>query len=196
MRKQNTSIFQKILILLGVCFLIAAASLTLLWQYGIHTWAQNTQRYVQTIRSLIPEPQGAGLEERSDHTMPLLSLDGIDFVGILEMPLQEAALPVCADWAEHQKYLSRFDGSIYDGSMQIGGTSQKGQMDFFREISVGDSVLFTDMEGNRYHYTVTDLRYAPHADQNTLQRADGELTLFVKNLFAFEYLIISCEILS
>ena len=52
---------------------------------------------------------------------------------------------------------------------------------------------FTDMEGNRYTYTVTSLRYEQHADQTALDREASDLTLFVKNIYAFEYLIISCR---
>ena len=78
--------------------------------------------------------------------------------------------------------------------MQIGGTSQKGQYDFYRDISVWDSVFFTDMEGNRFSYTVTDIRYEKNADQSTLQRKDASLTLFVKNVYAFEYILIYCDV--
>ena len=77
--------------------------------------------------------------------------------------------------------------------MQIGATSQKGQYDFYREVSVGDSVFFTDMEGNRFSYTVMDIRYEKHADQAILQREDSALTLFVKNVYALEYIVIFCD---
>jgi hypothetical protein len=80
--------------------------------------------------------------------------------------------------------------------MQLGGTSQKGQYDFYRDISVGDSVLFTDMEGNRYGYTVTDLRYEKHADQTALLRKESAMTLFVKNIYAFEYIVIFCDVMN
>ena len=78
--------------------------------------------------------------------------------------------------------------------MQIGATSQKGQYDFYREISVGDTVIFTDAEGNRYTYTVTNLQYESHADQIALNREESALTLFIKNVYAFEYLIVFCDI--
>ena len=96
-------------------------------------------------------------------------------------------------WGSAGKYPCRFSGSIYDGSLQIGATTQQGQYDFYREISVGDAVLFTDMEGNRFSYTVTDIRYEKHADQAALQREDAALTLFIKNIYAFSYIIIYCN---
>ncbi|MBQ4121720.1 MAG: hypothetical protein IJD35_06885 [Clostridia bacterium] len=79
--------------------------------------------------------------------------------------------------------------------MQIGATTQKGQYDFYRELSVGDTVIYTDMEGNRYTFTITSLRYEKHADQAALQHEDAPLKLFVKNIYSFEYLIVFCDVL-
>ena len=127
--------------------------------------------------------------------MPVLSIDETDFVGILEMPRYESLLPVCANWGHVTKYPCQFNGSIYDSTLQIGLTSQKGQYDFYREISVGDTVIFTDVEGNRYTYAVTNLQYESHADKTTLNRKESALTLFIKNVYDFEYLIVSCDVL-
>ena len=106
-----------------------------------------------------------------------------------------SALPVCNTWGLPSRYPCRFSGSIYDGTMQIGATSQAGQYDFFREITVGDSLYFTDMEGNRYAYEVTDLHYEKHADQAALQRNEAALTLFIKNVYALEYLVVFCNVM-
>lgn len=86
-------------------------------------------------------------------------------------------------------------GSIYDGTMQIGATTQKGQYDFYRELSVGDTLIYTDVEGNQYTFVITSLRYEEHADQAALQREEAPLTLFLKNIYSFEYLIIFCDVL-
>ena len=181
--------------LAGIALLAAAAVLLISWQWGIRTWDEKTDAYVHTIRTIIPEPQGAVLEDRSDDTMPALALDGTDFIGILEMPLYDSALPVSNSWGRSSRYPCRFSGSIFDGTMQIGATSQAGQYDFFREISVGDSLYFTDMEGNRYAYEVKNLRYEKHADEAALMGEDAELTLFIKNVYAFEYIIVFCDTL-
>lgn len=185
--------FRKVFIMIGSGLLAASIALLFVWQQSIHKSEQKANGYVGVIRELIPEPQGAAPEERRDNTMATVSIDGVDFVGILELPQYASVLPVCADWKNPTKYPCRFSGSVYDRTIQIGATSQKGQFDFYRDISVGDRVFFTDMEGNRFSYTVADMRYAQNADQSTLQRKDASLTLFIKNIYAFEYIIIDCD---
>ncbi len=196
MMKQKNNTIRKFLIIVGVCLLAAAMALLIVWQWNVRAAEQNSKEYASIIRELIPEQQGAVPEERRDNTMATLSVDGTDFVGLLEIPEYDSVLPVCNDWGKPAKYPCRFSGSVYDRTMQIGGTSQKGQYDFYRDISVGDSVFFTDMEGNRFLYAVTDIRYEQNADQSTLQRRDASLTLFVKNIYAFEYIIIYCDIMN
>ena len=193
MRKHN--VLQRICVIAGIALLLAGMAVMAFWQWGIGTSRQQAEDCVQILRTLIPEPQSAVLEARSDNTMPVLSLDGKDFAGILEMPQYGSVLPVGADWGNPSEYPRCFSGSIYDGSIRIGATSQKGQYDFYREISVGDAVYFTDMAGNRYAYGVTDIRYEKHADETAFQRKDAALTLFVKNVYAFEYILIFCDTL-
>lgn len=196
MMSKNNDVIRKVLIIIGVCLLAAATILLFVWQRNIHASEQKAKEYVSVISELIPEPQGAVPEERRDNTMSTLSIDGTDFVGILELPQYDSALPVCAKWGRPSKYPCKFSGSVYDRTLQIGGTSQKGHYDFYRDISVGDSVFFTDMEGNRFSYSVTNIRYEKNADQSTLLREDASLTLFIKNMYAFEYIIISCDVLN
>ena len=194
MKSHKKNILRNFCVLAGVALLATAGVILIFWQWSIHTSRQQAQDYVQTLRTLIPEPQNVALEERSDNTMSVLSLDGTDFIGILEIPRYDSALPVCADWGNTTRYPRCLSGSIYDGSIQIGGTSQAAQYDFYRELSVGDLLFFTDMEGNRYTLEISDLRYKKHADQIALQSCDAALTLFIKNVYAFEYLIVFCDI--
>lgn len=193
MKKKGFTI-RKICILGGVCLLVGAVVILALWRWNISSSEKQAQYYVNTLQALIPEPQNAVPEERRDNTMSVLSVDEIDFVGLVELTRYESTLPVCADWGKTSKYPCRFGGSIYDGTMQIGATTQKGQYDFYRELSVGDTVSYIDVEGNRYTFTITSLCYAKHVDQAALQQKDAALTLFVKNIYSFEYLIVFCDV--
>ena len=194
MKNRDRNDFQRFCILAGVGLLVASVVLFFVWQCGIWTSAQKAADCVQILRMLMPEPQGAYLEERTDNSMPVLSLDGTDYVGVLELPTHSSSLPVCANWGYSSKQPCRFSGSIYDGTMQIGGTSQKGQYEFYREISVGDAVYFTDMTGHRYTYAVKDIRNEKHANQAALASVDATLVLFIKNIYAFEYVIVFCDV--
>ena len=195
MMKINKPVVFKICALVGIALLVIGVLVLIGWQWDIHSCAQKSDTYVETLRELIPEPRGAIPEERRDNSMPVLDIDETDFIGILEMPRYRSALPVSEDWGSITKYPCRFSGSIYDRSMKIGVTSQKGQFDFYREISVGDVVIFVDVEGNRYTYTVTDLQYESHADQTTLNSEESALTLFIKNVYDFDYLMVHCDVI-
>ena len=192
--KKNGFTIQRICIFAGVSLLVGALVVLALWRWNVSSSEKQAQYYVNTLQTLIPEPQNAVPEERRDNTMSVLSVDEIDFVGLVELPRYESTLPVCADWGKTSKYPCHFSGSIYDGTMQIGATTQKGQYDFYRELSVGDTVSYTDVEGNRYTFTITSLRYAKHVDQVSLRQKDAALTLFIKNIYAFEYLIVFCDV--
>ena len=193
MKKQPNRIIRHICILIGFLLVVIAVLIPFLWQRDIHASAQNMEDCVRVIRNLIPEPESAVPEARRDNTMPVLSLYGTDYIGIIEFPRYNSALPVCVNWGEVTKHPCRLSGSIYDRTMQIGGTSQNGQYDFYREISTGDRVYFTDIEGDRYAYEVTDIRYERHADQTALHRKEAALTLFIKNIYAFDYIMVFCN---
>ena len=194
MGREKGIVTQWLCIALGICMLVGAAGTLALWQWNIDSSKKQSAAYVNALRTLISEPQDAVLEERRDNTMSVLSVDGTDFVGIIEMPRYGSVLPVAEDWGKNYKYPCRFNGSIYNRTMQIGATTQSGQYDFYRELSVGDSVVYTDMEGNRYSLEITSLYYSKHADQSALQRKDSSLVLFIKNVYSFEYLIVFCDV--
>lgn len=193
MNRQKNDTINKICVLLGASLLIIAAVLLLSWQWVIGSSVRQMEADVDTLRSLIPSPQNAIPEERRDNTMSTLSAAGTDFVGIIEFPRFESSLPVCANWGNINKHPCLFGGSVYDRTLKIGATTQKGQYDFYRSLSVGDTLYLTDMEGNRFSYSITDIKYSKKADSEALTRKKSSLTLFIKNIYSFEYIILYCN---
>lgn len=185
--------FQTVLLVLGIALVLAAAVLLIVRNRNIDRYQERAQSYVNTLREIMPPPQDAVPEERRNNTMSVLSVDGVDFAGILEMPRYGSALAVCADWGNTTRYPCCFYGSIYDGSLQIGATAREGQFDFYGEISLGDAVVFTDAEGNRYELRVTGIRSEKRIDRSTLCREEATLTLFIEKTYSFEYLVVYCD---
>lgn len=183
---------RKICFVIGCVLMVSSLLLLIWWQLSISHAEKKSAHYMEVLRTVVPEPEPAIPEERSNNEMPVLSIDGVDFVGILELPAYDVALPVCGDWDTMLPCPSRYSGSVYDGSMIIGATSQQGQFDFYRQISVGDVVYFTDMTGSRFSYKVSEIFYREHAGNEVLESNQATLTLFIKNLYAFEYLILRC----
>lgn len=187
--------FRSICLIIGIVLILLSMSLLIFWQSGIKRNAEALSVYVQTLEELIPEVQSAVVEPRVNNAMPSLNVYGNNFIAILELPANDASLPVGALWSVMDAYPCLYTGSAYDGSLIVGTSNQKGQFDFVKEISVGNAVYVTDMTGNQFSYKVTDIQYCDHADNQTLSSDSDDLTIFVKNIYAFEYIIIRCSAL-
>lgn len=193
MKKPSFQLITRVLFGCGICLLAISTVLLAIWVWNVESSVSASESAVNIIRASTPEPRGGVLEPRGDNTMAAMSVDGVDYVGIIEMPSYGATLPVRAEWGSVTESPCRYYGSVYDGSIEIGATTQKGQYDFYRELSIGDELVYTDMEGNRFVYGISGLRYADHADRDALGHEESDLTLFIKNIYSFNYLIVFCS---
>lgn len=176
----------------GMALIVFSVLLLVFRQVSAGRSAEAMQECVDTLYELIPEPQAAMTETQVNNEMPSLNIGEDDFAAIVEIPVHDAVFPVGASWNANKNYPCRYRGSVYDGSLVIGTTNRKGQFDFAKEISVGDVISITDMTGNRFSYEVSDIRYSEHADEEALSRREDDLTIFIRNIYAFEYIILHC----
>ena len=115
--------------------------------------AEDTMRTLQTI---IP---GLGVDTDIQSGLgrdPLaaISIDGVDIVGVIEIPSLDVMAPVTGKDTTEEYFASWLDGSPVQGHFKVLG----GRDDVFRKISSlkpGDRVIFTDIDGVRYAYSVT-----------------------------------------
>ncbi len=178
----------------GVALVLLSVFLLLLWQISAYKNAKRMNEYLDILSELMPKQQSSMIESRVNNTMPSVNIDGRDFVAVMELPSYSAAFPIGTLQGKHNAYPYLYKGSIYDGSIVIGASNQRRQLDFVKNISVGDTIYVTDMTGDRFSYKVSDIKYREHADE-ALFDSEHELTLFVKNIYAFEYIIICCSAL-
>ena len=144
------------------------------------------------LKAMMPERSAGVPEERADNTMPVWETGGIDFIGLLEVPDRGIERPVGALWdeAERSGCPTRYMGSVYDGSLILGGPYAGGGFDFIVALDAGEQIIFVDLTGREFRFTVAKISHADNARTETLCAGDDDLTLFVKKDGVF--LIVHC----
>ncbi len=183
-------------ILLGA-LLIAASLIWLVTAELLQSSAvRDAQKAVAALRAAMPVPYDTVPDDRVEMTMPAMMVEGESFCGIIEVPAYSRELPIREVWDSGAVSVCpcRYMGSIYNGSLIIGGSDSQGQFDFIRKIGNGDKIFVTDMAGGRYTYAVTDIRRSDDVSTAYLTSIDFDLVLFAKNSFAFDYTVIRCKL--
>ena len=117
---------------------------------------KQAQDVLETMRTLIPglgeKKEGSGTTGRDP--LVTLSVDDHDIVGCLEIPALDIMAPVLTKKSRQEYFVTWKSGSPVKGKLRLQG----GRKDVFRDLSKanpGDKVIFTDIDGVRYAYTVT-----------------------------------------
>ena len=184
------SVFGISLIALSVVLIVASQVISL----GAE---KRAREITESIYGLMPEIKNASLDDRINMTMPSLEIDGENFCGIIDIPAFNCSLPVSSTWKKGRntvKYPSRYLGSIYDGTMIIGGSDSKGQFDFMKLISINDFVYFIDTTGARYTYVVSDIENTKDVSTNNLTSKDADIVFFSSNTYSLDYTVVRCKL--
>jgi sortase A len=179
---------------LGICLILASVLLVLIFQTRMHRGAQHSQKILSRMEQLLPErtPGVPGIYPASG--MPVLELENVDYVAMLEVPAFGVALPVTDHWdsSELSHSPSRFFGSAYDNTLIIGGADDPRQFGFCDKIELGAQITVTDMTGAQFTYTVSGADRAKHAEPQWLMDAECDLTLFCRDIYSMEYIAVRC----
>ena len=184
MRSKGLSI---LLVTLGVLLLGAAAILFVVRQAQDKQRTADIPSLIEKIEAALPECSAGVIENRADSAMAAVEIDGIDVIGLLELPGRGIKLPVSAEWDSSEQSFrpARFMGSVYDGTLIVGGRSEDGNFDFIDQLDAGEELTFTDMTGRVFRYTVRKICHADNARAETLADSESALTLFVKKMELF-----------
>ena len=198
MKILRSPLLTRILLILGSALLLGAIVLFALTLILPPIRAEKAGELVETLHGLMPAVADGVPDVRSDPTMSTVEVDGENFCGIIEIPAYSRKLPVHADWdaGKVTHYPCRYTGSIYQDGLIIGGSDNNGQLDFMKQIANGDTVYFTDMTGLRCSYTVTSILRTDDVSTSNLTDSEADLTLFVRNSYGLDYIVVRCEIKS
>ena len=153
MKKQKRSSNR---IKIAACLILITLAAFAGWKiYGDMSGSSKAGRVMKTLYEIVPglgtdngSQRGAGRE-----TLSAVSIEGLDIVGVIEIPALDIMVPVTGKGCDEEFFVSWLDGSPVKGQLRLAG----GRNDIFRNLAKlqpGDNVSFTDIEGVRYDYRV------------------------------------------
>ena len=113
----------------------------------------------------------AGLGARP---LSVVSIDGIDCVGILEIPSVKMLVAVASskEAPEYMAYIAKVDAR--NGNVSIAGENRDSLLGRLPEVSEGDQVLFTDIYGDTKTYLVNAVYTSEHLPEDTTPEGSAQ----------------------
>lgn len=126
--------------------------------------------------------------------MPAAQIGGSAYVGILDIPSLSISLPIADDWKNGDLDCTpcRYYGSAYTDDLVLLGHNYAAHFGALRELVPGDTVTFTDADGNEFFYSVCDAEVLPPDAVGEMVNGDWDLTLFTCTVGGQNRLAVRC----
>lgn len=182
------------LLILGTCLIVFSLCCVIVVQLRQYDGVKNCQEVAMEMNKLLPDRTPGVPGVYSDSVMPVLEINGADYVALLEIPSQGVVLPVADQWNSMglSNSPARFSGSAYDKSLVIGGVDHPRQFGFCDEIEHDAVLNITDMTGAQFSYIVSRIDRSKHAQTQWLQNEEYDLTLFCRSAYSMECIAVRC----
>lgn len=199
--------FGTCLIVLGV-FLLAAALMLVRQDHVAQEEAESSAQQVLT-QLHIPEPTAPLYVENETPVLPQLpdyqlnpqmpmpetEIDGVAYIGTLEIPALGLNLPVISTTSKENLRIApcRYEGSAYLDNLVIGAHNYDVHFGKLKTLSYGDEIEFTDMDGNRFSYLVADMEILQPHQTEDLVGGGWPLTLYTCTVGGRTRVVLRCE---
>lgn len=191
----------RVLVLLGVLLLLGAAGL-----YGYNQWVDyqagvESEAAVLTLveeiqsREVVIQEVSQAEEGPSEAQLKVAELDGAYYMGVLTIPSLGKILPIQSDWSMSQLKRSpcRYSGSVAEGELVIAGHNYKKHFSGLATLKQGDSIVFTDLEGNQIFYEVREIYTVAATDIDGMVNSGYDLSLFTCNYGGKARVTVRCD---
>ncbi len=169
-----------VLIVMGALLLLAALSLSVYNREDAQRANHVSQEVLakledeMTVPILLEEKRPAG------GMMPTIWIDGYEYIGTLTIPRFGLELPVMSEWSYEGLKIApgRYSGSVWNDNLIICGHNYERHFGNLRNLTPGDTVIFTDVLENVFTYEVREIdTLSPTAVQDMIA-GNWDLTLF------------------
>ncbi len=131
----------------------------------------------------------------SDMEMPIQKVDGLDYIGVLEIPELSLMLPILDDWSysKLKKAPCRYFGSSYQDNLVIMAHNYACHFGKLQDLSYGQLITFTDIDGNISTYQVIAIEIFEPTQVEEMMAGLGDLTLFTCTASGSSRVVVGCE---
>ena len=191
---------------LGLLLLLGAVGLS-----GYNVWDEDRAETVamETVHELriqtpdleVLDPQGELIPNYildPEREMPVIEVDGHDYVGYVSIPALGLSLPVMESWSYPNLKISpcRYKGSAYSNDLIIAAHNYERHFGGLKTLSVGDEVSFTDGDGNIFTYSVAALEQLQPTQVEEMEAGGWDLTLFTCTIGGQQRVTVRCTLKS
>ena len=112
--------------------------------------------------------------------MPVQTIDGQDYIGVLSIPALNLELPVISQWSYPGLRVApcRYQGSAYTDNLIIAAHNYSSHFGNLKTLREGDSIFFVDVRGNAFSYEVAALETLAPTATEEMASGDWDMTLF------------------
>lgn len=156
-------------VVLGVVLLLLAGGLYGYNRYEDAHAGTEAQTVVADLQQKVSETADTGAEADSDPLdpeLPVVEIDGNEYVGEISIPAIGIDLPVMSEWSYPRLKIApcRQFGSSRTDDLVIAAHNYESHFGKLSSLSEGDSVIFTDMDGIENQYVVSKIEVLdPHS---------------------------------
>lgn len=183
MRKR---VFGGLLIGMGCLLIFSAAGLTV---YNIHDdyRAQDAVNSVleqlssrENNKPRVNEEVVPDYQLNPNMNMPTVEIDEYQYIGEVSIPSLDLELPVMETWDYNRMKISpcRYSGTAYLKNLVICAHNYVSHFGRLKNLTAGDTVAFTDIDGNVFHYTVSQMETLSSTAVEEMNSGSWDLTLF------------------
>lgn len=155
----------------------------------------------KSIAVKTPVSTSAAEEEIPDYVlnpemdMPVVEIDGYDYIGTLELPTLGLKLPVMSDWDYPRLKLApcRYAGSAYQGNLVIAAHNYTNHFGPIKNLKIGNQITFTDSDGNAFSYSVAEIETLDPYDVDDMLSGSWDLTLFTCTVGGQSRVTVRCD---
>ncbi len=181
----------------GIGWLLLAAALFLA-VYNLWSDVKAGKTADTVLEQLMPEiEEEESYIPNSEMDMPEKEIDGQKYIGVLQIPALSLELPIISEWSYPNLKIApcRYTGSAYQNNLVIAAHNYSSHFGRLKNLSPGDEVTFTDVDGNVFRYEVAELETLSPFSIEEMTDSDWDLTLFTCTVGGQSRVTLRCMII-